>query len=85
MSHSFTHLVYHVVYATKDRRPCIEELIQPELYAIIGNLVRELGGVPFAIDGMSEHVHLLARLLASRTLSEVVRALKASSSFWLAK
>ena len=83
MSHSFTHLVYHIVYATKDRRACIDEAIQPELYAVIGNVVRSLDGVPFAVNGMSEHVHLLARLPASRALSEVVRAIKTSSSSWL--
>ena len=83
MSHSFTHLVYHIVYATKERRPCIAEAIQPDLYALIGHVVRSLDGVPFAINGMPEHVHLLARLPASRTLSEVVRAIKTSSSTWL--
>ena len=83
MSHSFTHLVYHIVYATKDRRPCIDEAIQPELYAVLGNLVRDQGGVPFAVNGMPEHVHVLARLPASRALSDVVRAIKARSSSWL--
>ncbi len=83
MSHSFTHLVYHIVYATKDRRPCIDEAIQPELYAVLENLVRDQGGVPFAVNGMPEHVHVLARLPASRALSDVVRAIKARSSSWL--
>ena len=80
MSHSFTHLVYHIVFATKDRRPCIDEAIQPDLYALIGNVVRGLDGVPFAVNGMPEHIHVLARLPASRSLSEVVRAVKTSSS-----
>ena len=85
MSHSFTHLVYHIVYATKERRPSIDEAIQPALYAFLGDLLREQGGVPFAVNGMPEHVHLLARLPASRSVSDVVRAVKAGSSFWLAK
>jgi REP element-mobilizing transposase RayT len=80
MSHSFTHLVYHIVYATKHRSPCIEEAIQPDLYALLGNVVHSLGGVSFAVNGMSDHVHLLARLPASRALSDVVRAMKTSSS-----
>ena len=83
MSHSFTHLVYHIVYATKHRRPCIEEAIQPDLYALLGNVVRSQGGVSFAVNGMTDHVHLLARLPPSRPLSDVVRAMKTSSSTWL--
>ena len=85
MSHSFTHLVYHIVYATKERRPCIDEAIQPDLYAFLGDLVRHEGGVPFAINGMAEHVHLLTRIPASRAVSDVVRAVKANSSAWLSK
>ena len=85
MPHSFTHLVYHIVYATKDRRPCIDEAIQTDLYTVLGTLVRDEGGVPFAVNGMPEHVHILARLPPSRAVSDVVRAVKANSSFRLAK
>ena len=74
---------YHIDYATKNRRPWIASSIQPELYAVLGNLLRDQGGVPFAINGMPDHVHLLASLPASRGLSDVLRTIKARSSSWL--
>src|SRR4051812_29260719 len=50
MSHSFSHFVYHIVYATKERRPCIDEAVQPELYSFLAELVRAEGGVSFAVN-----------------------------------
>jgi REP element-mobilizing transposase RayT len=85
MSHSFTHLVYHIVFATKFRRPCIEEALEGDLYALLGHLVGEQKGVALAVNGMPEHIHILASLLPSRAVSDILRAIKADSSFWLAK
>jgi REP element-mobilizing transposase RayT len=85
MSHSFTHLVYHIAFATKFRRPCIEEALEGDLHALLRGLVGEQKGVALAVNGMPEHIHILASLSPSRAVSDVVGAVKAESSFWLAK
>jgi len=85
VSHSFTHLLYHVVFATKERRPCLTAEIRSRLWPFMEELIREERGVPLAINGMPEHVHVLARLWQGKALSDVVRGLKANSSRWLSK
>jgi hypothetical protein len=45
MSQSFTNLLYHLIFSTKDRRPVITLDYQPRLYDYIGGIIRELGGV----------------------------------------
>ena len=85
MSHSYTKLLYHIVFGTKKRQPWLVEEIQPDLYGILGGLVREEGGTALAINGMLEHVHILARLRQDRAISDVIRAVKANSSNWLQK
>ena len=85
MSHSYTKLLYHIVFGTKMRQPWLVEEIQPDLYGILGGQVREEGGTALAINGMLEHVHLLARLRQDRAISDVIRAVKANSSNWLQK
>jgi len=45
--------------------------------------VRTLGGVPEAMGGISDHVHLLVGLRATHYLSDVMPELKSVSSRWV--
>lgn len=85
MSHSYVNLLYHVVFSTKGREPLIVEAVQPRLYEYIGGIVRRQGGIPLAVNGTEDHVHLLAKLRQDRALSDVIRDLKAHSSGWMHK
>jgi REP element-mobilizing transposase RayT len=46
-------------------------------------VIRTLDGVPEAIGGMSDHVHLLIGLRATHTLANVLRETKSVSSGWV--
>ena len=81
MGHSYTNLLYHIVFSTKDRRPLPDYEIR--LHDYIGGTVRALGGISLALNGTEDHVHLLAKLRPDRTLSDVVRKLKANASGWM--
>jgi putative transposase len=83
MSHSFTYLLYHLVFATKHRRACLDDEIQPRLYAYLASWIRQQNGIPLAVNGMPEHVHILARLNQNTALAHVLRGSKADSSRWL--
>ena len=83
MSKSYTNLIYHVVFATKGRRPTITPERQERLYEYIGGIVRKLGGVLLAINGMADHIHILVKLRPDRSVSDVMRDLKANSSGWM--
>lgn len=81
MSH--THFLYHVIFATKDREPLINEAWSEELYGYLGGIIRNLGGQVIEINGMPDHVHILMRLPANVAVSDVMRDLKAGSSKWV--
>lgn len=83
MSSSYTNLIYHIIFSTKDRQPIITEPYQPRLYDYIGGTIRALGGISLAINGMEDHVHLLAKLRPDKSLSDVLRDLKANASGWM--
>jgi REP element-mobilizing transposase RayT len=85
MSHSFTNLLYHAVWATKGRHPWLDADIQPPLFGLLGHLVKEDHGIALSINGMPDHVHLLLKLPQDKAVSDVVRDLKARSSFWIHK
>jgi putative transposase len=46
-------------------------------------VVRGQKGVTLAVNGVSDHVHLLAKLRPDKALSSVIRDLKANSSGWM--
>lgn len=85
MPQSYTNLLYHIVFSTKNREPVITKDVQPRLYDYIGGIVRGLGGISLEIGGIEDHLHLLAKLRADRSVSDVLRDLKANSSGWMHK
>ncbi len=83
MSSSYTNLLYHIVFSTKDRQPLIAADYQERLYEYIGGTIRGLGGNALAINSTEDHVHVLARLRPDKALSDVLRDLKANASGWM--
>lgn len=83
MSSSYTNLIYHIIFSTKDRQPIITEPYQARLYDYIGGTIRALGGISLVINGMEDHVHLLAKLRPDKSLSDALRDLKANASGWM--
>jgi putative transposase len=83
MAQSFTNLIYHIVFSTKDRKPLITDAHQSRLYEYISGTIRGLNGISLAINGTEDHVHLLAKLRPDRALSDVLRDLKANASGWM--
>ena len=83
MSDSYTNLLYHIVFSTKERRPLITSQYEPRLDDYIGGTVRGMGGICLEINGTEDHVHLLAKLRPVKSVSEVLRELKANASGWM--
>jgi REP element-mobilizing transposase RayT len=80
-----THLSlhYHIVFSTKERRHWIDPAWRTRLHAFLGGAARTCGGIPEAVGGTSDHVHLLLGLKATHRLSDVMRDVKAASSGWV--
>ena len=79
---SFTNLLYHIVYATKERTPFISDAFGPHLHRKLGGIVRGLKGIPIEINGVADHVHLLVRIQPTISVSDFLCKLKAQSSGW---
>jgi REP element-mobilizing transposase RayT len=83
MAGTYTNLMYHLVFSTKNRIPMISKGLQQELYAYMGGIIRGEGGVPLEIGGMPDHVHILTRLKPTKPLSELLNRIKAKASKWV--
>jgi len=85
MAHTYTNLLTHALFSTKDRRPIIKPEIKSDLYAYMGGIIASLREKPVLINGPKDHVHVLFVLPANLSLSELMEKLKANSSKWAAK
>jgi len=83
MSRTFTNLLTHVVFSTKDRQPLIAPDLKSELYAYLGGLASELKGKAYGINGTRDHVHMLIGLPPAVSISEALRFIKSNSSGWV--
>lgn len=83
MSSSYTNLLYHIIFSTKDRQPIILAEHQERLYEYIGGTIRGQGGIALEINGTEDHVHVLAKLRPDKSLSDILRDLKSNATGWM--
>ena len=82
MGSTFLSLHYHIVFSTKERRPFLRDSWRAEMHEYLGGTVRGLGGIPEAIGGVADHVHLLVGLRATHCLADFMQELKKATSVW---
>jgi putative transposase len=73
-------LFYHLVWSTKSRQP----LLTPEVELVIHNYLRTkaigLGATVFALNGVEDHVHVVASIPPKIAVSTFVGQIKAVAS-----
>jgi len=83
MAGTFTFLGTHFVFSTKNRTPQIFNDINDRLYAYIGGIIKELGGILIEINAMPEHIHFYAYMPKTLSVSKFMEIVKANSSKWV--
>ncbi|WP_286966856.1 IS200/IS605 family transposase [Flavobacterium sp. UBA4854] len=83
MSQSFTKLWIHVIWATKNRKDLIDFSIEKTLYDYIWQELTALGCPVRIINGMPDHVHVLFLQNPQKTITDIVKQIKGSSSHFM--
>ena len=83
MAHTYTRLVSHIIFSTKNRQPWLDADTRARLHPYMGGIVRALHGVPIIINGPADHVHALCVLPPAEAMSDVMRVVKTNSSKWI--
>ena len=80
---SYTGLIYHMIFPTKDRRSLISPDMRPRLVKYVGGIIRQLDGKMLEADGPEDHLHVIALLTSSQSIADAVRIIKTNSSKWV--
>ena len=85
MGHTYSRLLFHTIFGTKDRMPLILESFRERLYEYMAGLARNEFGRALAIGGTEDHVHGLLSLRTDVSIAEAMRKWKSLSSGWVGK
>ncbi len=83
MPQSFNKISIHAVWETKERTPLIHSSVEQKVYKFISNQLREIGCPVRIINGMPDHIHCLFLLNPQKSIAEVIKQIKGSSSHYI--
>ena len=83
MSHSFNKIWIHFIWSTKERIPLLNQTIEQKLYQFISDQLKEQGCPVRIINGMPDHIHCLFLLNPQKSIAEIVKQIKGSSSHFI--
>ncbi len=71
------------MFSTKNREPWLDGKVASEIHPYLVGVLNNIGCPSLQVGGVADHVHLFFRLARTKTVAEVVEAVKTSSSKWI--
>jgi REP element-mobilizing transposase RayT len=83
MANTYTQIHLHLIFAVKYRTGIIQNNWKDELYKYITGIIRSNNHKLLVINGMPDHIHILAGIRPNQSVSEILQDIKGSSSKWI--
>ena len=83
MEHTFSQIYIHIVFSVKNRERLISRTWKEELYKYISGIITNEGQKLYIINGDMDHIHMLIGMYPNKSISDLVRAIKANSSAFI--
>lgn len=83
MPHSFNKIWIHAIWATKNRLLFLDETIERKVHKYMRQQLIDYGCPVRIINGMPDHVHCLFLLTPKKSIAEVIKQVKGSTSHWV--
>ena len=83
MASTYTKIYIHLIFSTKNREPIIRPEFEDRLKAYMIGIARNFGVRILAINGTTDHMHILSMIPSRMAISKIVQLIKGGSSKWL--
>ena len=83
MANTYTRLLYHCIWSTKDRTSLIRQELEKRIWSYLAGIAKRNKIHPIRIGGIENHIHALIDLPKTLTISEAMKLLKGGSSAWI--
>ena len=80
---TYTQILYHIVFSTKNRINCLKSEKCDDLYRYIWGIIKNKNCYLYRINGAENHIHILTSLHPTISLSEFVKDIKVASTIWI--
>lgn len=77
---TYTQILYHLVFSTKDRQPCLNADRREDLYKFIWGILQKKDCHLYRIGGVEDHIHILCGIHPSLSISTLVKDIKIATS-----
>ncbi len=85
MANTYTQILYHIVFSTKNRERAITSDRREDLFRYLWGIQKNLKCHLYRIGGVEDHVHILTSLHPSLALSKYIEEVKTGSTHWIRK
>jgi len=82
---SWLRIWIHIVFATKNREPYLNDAKREKIFNHIKENAKEKGIYIDKLNGYSDHIHCLISLENDQSISKIVQLIKGESSYWINK
>ena len=83
MSNTFSNLLFHTVFSTKERRRLLSKGFRSHLFRYISGKADKNNFKTIKSGGTDDHIHVLLSLGPDLSVSKAVQLLKGNSSKWI--
>src|SRR5436853_7786885 len=83
MANTYTSLLYHIVFSTKDRIEHLKPEIEERIWSYIGGVARKHQMTALQVGGVEDHIHALVMAPPVYSPSQIAKFLKGDSSKWV--
>lgn len=82
MANTYTRLLYHCIWSTKNRTSLIHPNIEHRLWSYLAGIAKSNNIHPLRIGGIENHIHALLELPKTLPIPNAMKLLKGDSSAW---
>ena len=80
---TYTQILYQIVFGTKNRESVLTSDSRPQLFKYIWGILENKKCHTYRINGVEDHIHIVAHLHPSVALSDLVKDIKVASSVFI--
>jgi len=83
MANTFTQLLYHIVFSTKERVPLIHPERRDELLRYVWGINNNLDCHLYRINAVEDHAHILTHIHPTVALADYIKKVKNAATAWI--
>jgi len=84
MAQSLANLWVHLIFSTKNRFPFLTDRgLRLDMHGYLASVLRSHDCETKIVGGVEDHIHVLFALSKNRSLTEVIKEIKRTSSAWI--